>query len=179
MASPQPKNQPQQAQVGRRIRELPETHHANYLARQARRHEAAQAKIAADLAAERADNAKLKDMLHEQEVAAYCNERPHARTDDDRKKLRLTVERARRDWCKSGRQGVFDWLAVAKRAEFDLGFVAVPPVPKASPQNALGASSPEVAAQARATRAAYERRLRELGLDVPGQGSSGDFRRPF
>jgi len=122
----------------------------------------------------------LEDALHAANVASLCGASPNAKTAEDRQKLSAAVEAKRLDWFTAGSEGTFDAFAAIKTAEHELGLVAVPPSPKGrTVAAALAASSPEAAAAARRADAAYRQRLRELGLDQPGNGSAGAFSRPF
>jgi len=122
----------------------------------------------------------LENALHAADVARVCVASPNAKTEEDRTRLTAAVEEKRQEWLAAGAEGVFDAFAAVKTAEHQLGLVAVPPSPKAQTvAAALAASSPEAAAAARRDAAAYRQRLRELGLEQPGNGSAGSFGRPF
>jgi len=122
----------------------------------------------------------LENALHAADVARVSVASPNAKTDDDRQRLAAAVEAKRQEWFTAGGEGTFDAFAAIKTAEHALGLVLVPPSPKArTVAAALVASSPEAAAAARRADAAYRQRLRELGLELPGNGSSGAFSRPF
>jgi len=122
----------------------------------------------------------LENALHAADVARVCVTSPNAKTEADREKLSAAVEAKRKEWFAAGAEGVFDAFAAVRTAEHELGLVAVPPSPKGrTVAAALAASSPEAAAAARRADAAYRQRLRELGLELPGNGSAGAHSRPF
>lgn len=163
-------------QVGRHTHQLPEVTAAELRVAETKRAASELAVSAAALAEQRNENARLADELHLTKVIGLVQARSERHPANDRAKLETAVLHARTEWAVAGRKGEFDWEHAYRLAEHELGLVAVPPTPK---NQTLATMSREAAAQHAKDSAAYAKRLRELGLEMPGQGSPGDHRRPF
>jgi hypothetical protein len=153
--------------VGRGLRELPETYHANFVARQAKRHAKEREAAEAALKAERENNARLENELHRSNVETIVIKRAALarRSEADTKKLIIKVEQARQAWCVAGRQGVFPVYDACKAAEHELFGGLAPVPPNASP------TDPKAGEMARRAQQESGDAYKRLGLENPAHGS--------
>jgi hypothetical protein len=193
---------PQHMIVGRGIRELPETRAQSYAARQARRHREELERKDREIAELREQAAKDRHVKARLAVTALINERTVAKTEVQRSKLFNAVERERQAHVAKGGGAPFNAIESVKRHEHLLGFNPIAPASLAGNVLERGLPVPGgrtggdgdaaerdeqlrsasergrlAAEHARASTEAYTKRLRELGLDIPGQGTAGDYRR--
>jgi hypothetical protein len=196
---------PQHMTIGKHIRELPETRAQSYAARQAKRHRDELERKDQAIAELREQAQKDRHALARASLTSEIKDRVAAKTPEDRARLFAAVERDRQAWVNGGETRPFNTTESIKQHEYRLKLTAVAPASLAGnvlerglpvPRgNSRGTAHDGDAAErdeqlrsagergriaverARASTEAYTRRLRELGLDVPGQGSAGDHRR--